>query len=433
MFAAAAVAAAASLVACQSLDAPSGGTETQPAGDTLTVGFITPLTGGLAAFGEPDEWVTQYAQAWFDEHPIEGPDGPISIEIIVEDSQSSPDTAGQAAQRLIADGADVLLAHATPETTVPVSLACIDAGIPCITADTPLEPWALSVVGPKVGADNPPALAEADDIQWVHHFFWGLGEVVGTYISMWDQTDTNKKVAGLFPNDPDGQAWSGALPQIFDATGSGYVLDNPGLYEPGTTDFTSLINTFKANGDEIVTGVIPPPDFAAFWQQAQQLGYHPKVVSVAKATEFPAAIASFENPAGLSIEQWWTPGLPASSSLTGISAADLAAEYTAATGKQWNVVLGFSEALFEVLAAAVAEGGTDGAAIDAAVGALKLDTIVGPLDFPNGPYPNTAVTYPVGAQWRADPTGEFEFVPVVISDPFDTGTPVESSLEPIAY
>lgn len=428
-----AVTAATTLVGCQNLDAVDAGGTSDGDGSTLVVGFVTPLTGGLATFGESDEWVVDQMQAYFDANPIVSGDGEIQVEIRLEDSKSSADTAGQAAQRLIDGGAQVLLAHATPETTVPVSLACIQNAIPCITADTPLEPWALSVVGPSIGADTPAALAEqADaDIDWVHHFFWGLGEVVQTYISIWDQADTNRKVAGLFPNDADGQAWSGALPGILE--GAGYTMLTPTLYDSGTTDFTSLINQFKAEGVEIVTGVVPPQDFAAFWSQAQAQGFQPEVVTVAKATEFPGAVATFENPAGLTVEGWWTPAAPTTSSLTGTTAEQLAAEYTEATGRQWNVVLGFSEALFEVLAAAVAEGGTDGAAIDRAVGELTLDTIVGELDFTAGPYPNVAVTYPVGAQWVIDDAQPTGYDIVVVSDPFDTGTPVTAAPEPIQY
>ncbi len=255
-------AAAVALAGCQSLDAPESGAS-EDAG-TFTVGFVTPITGALAAFGEPDQWVVDDLQEWFDENPLDVGGESVVVDIVLEDSGSTADGASQAAQKLLAAGADVLLAHATPETTVPVSLQCIDAGVPCITADTPLEPWALSVHG----AANPGELAEREPLEWVHHFFWGLGDIATVYQDIWEQVDTNKKVAGLFPNDPDGQAWSGALPGIFEGSGNGYTLDVPTLYDPGTTDFTSIINTFKANGDEILTGVVPPPDFAAFWQQA---------------------------------------------------------------------------------------------------------------------------------------------------------------------
>ncbi len=412
------------LAGCQSLDSTSSG---EGDASTLTVGFVTPITGGLAAFGEPDTWVVDQLQSWFDDHPLTAGGKDVAVEIKLEDSGSTADGAGQAAQKLIAAGADVLLAHATPETTVPVSLQCIASGIPCITADTPLEPWALSVHG----VASPPDLAGKDPLPWVHHFFWGLGDVAGVYQDMWNQVDTNKKVAGLFPNDPDGQAWSGALPGIFAGAGTGYTLDVPTLYDAGTTDFTSIINTFKQNGDEILTGVVPPPDFAAFWQQAQQQGWTPKIVSMAKAIEFPAAIGAFDNPVGFTTEVWWTPQSPFTSNLTGQSAAELADAYEAATGKQWTVALGFSHALFEVLAQAVADAGsTDGAAIDKAVGAMKIDTIVGSLDFTTGPYPNTASSPLVGGQWEPG-QGAFPYDLVVVSNAAAPEIPLGGSVGPL--
>lgn len=417
------------LAGCQSLDAPDT-TEGPDDDTTISVGFVTPLTGPLAAFGEPDEWVVAQMQEWFDANPIEAGGKTYAVDIMLEDSQSSADQAAAAAQRLISNGADVLLAHATPETTVPVSLQCIASEIPCITADTPLEPWGLSVVG---GAD-PGELAGKEPVPWVHHFFWGLGDIATVFQDMWNQVDTNKKVAGLFPNDADGQAWNGAFPGIFEAAGNGYELYAPSLYDPGTTDFTALINSFKAADTQILTGVVPPPDFAAFWQQAQQLGFQPKIVSIGKAIEFPAAIEAIEDPVGLTTEVWWTPTAPFTSNLTGESASELADSYTGATGKQWTVGLGFSEALFEVLQQAVVDaGGIDGAAIDAAVGAMSIDTIVGPLDFTAGPYPNTATSPLVGGQWVAAEDGEFPYDLQVVSNSEAPEIPSVGDVVPMSY
>lgn len=414
----------AALAACQSLDGAGGGSTDDA--DTLVVGFVTPLTGGLAAFGEPDQWIVDSLQTYFDHNPVDVDGRQIAIDIRIEDSGSTADGASQAAQKLVAAGAEVLLAHATPETTVPVSLQCIDAGIPCITADTPLEPWALSVHG--VG--SPPDLAGKEPLQWVHHFFWGLGDIAGVYQDMWNQVDTNQRVAGLFPNDPDGQAWSGAFPGIFEASGNGYVLDTPTLYDPGTTDFTSIINTFKANDDQILTGVLPPPDFATFWQQAQQQGYSPRIISIAKAIEFPAAVNAFEDPINFTTEVWWSPASPFSSSLTGQSSAELAEAYTADTGKQWTVAMGFSHALFEVLVQAITSADSvAGAEIDDAVGQLSIDTIVGPLDFTSGPYPNTASSPLVGGQWVEGT--DFPYELQIVSNSAAPEIPTAGTVQPL--
>lgn len=415
--ASAAVASIALLAACSSLDSDASGSS----GNTIKVGFVSPLTGSLAAFGAPDSWVVDRMQAWFDDHPIEAGGKKYGVKILLKDSQSSPTRAAEVAGDLInSSGATVLLAHATPDTTVPVADQCEANATPCITADTPWQPW---FYGRKGDPDKP--------FKWTYHFFWGLEDVAATYLDMWKGVSTNKKVAGLFPNDSDGQAWSGAFPDMIKA--DGYTLDNPGLFTSGTQDFSAQIAQFKRNGDEIVMGVLPPPDFAVFWQQAQQQGYHPKLATIAKATEFPAAIDALGASAkDIATEVWWSPTSPYSSSLTGQSSQQFATAYESASGHQWTMPLGFSEALFEVLQAAVqSAGGIDKAAIAKALKTLKVDTIVGPLDFTKGPVPNVAKTPLAGGQWRPATSGSFANQMVVVSNAAAPEVPKAGTIEPL--
>jgi branched-chain amino acid transport system substrate-binding protein len=159
---------------------------------------------------------------------------------------------------------------------------------------------------------------------------------------------------------------------------------------------------------EIVTGVMIPPDFTTFWTQAAQQNFHPKVMQAAKATEFPQAIAGLgERADGLSVEVWWSPHHPFSSSFTGQSSKELAEAYTAATGNPWTMPLGFKHSLFEVALDALSrsEDPTDGDATAQAIRETKLDTVVGNIDFSNGPVPNIAKTPLVGGQWRMTSDG----------------------------
>ena len=416
---AAAVAAAIALVAtsCADLD------ETASASDdgVLKVGFVTPLTGSLAVFGAPDTWVVEQMQAWFDEHPIEAGDQTFDVDIILKDSQSSATRAGEVTGELInSDGVDVVLAHATPETTVPVADQCEANATPCITADTPWQPWFYG----RGGDPEKP-------FEWTYHFFWGLEDVAATYLDVWEQIPSNKKVAGLFPNDSDGQAWSDAFPDLIKE--QGYTLDNPGLFTPGTQDFSAQIARFKKNGDEIVMGVLTPPDFATFWQQAEQQGYHPKAATIGKAVEFPAAIDALGGASeNISTEVWWSPTSPYTSSVTGQTSQELADAYEEASGQQWTMPLGFSEALFEVLQAAVVEaGGADKEALADALAGLQVPTIVGDLDWGAGPVPNVAKTPLAGGQWRPGDKGGFPNSMVIVSNASAPDVPVADRARPI--
>ncbi len=110
----------------------------------------------------------------------------------------------------------------------------------------------------------------------------------------------------------------------------GYTLTDPGRYQNLTDDFSAQINAFKAAACDIVTGVVIPPDFTTFRNQSLQQGFNPKVITVAKAILFPQSVEALgEAGHNLSSEVWWSATHPFTSSLTGQSAADLAADYTA--------------------------------------------------------------------------------------------------------
>lgn len=284
----AAVAASALLATACGSSLDNGGSSSSRSagtGGTVKIGYVAPITGALAAFGEGDQYVVDQMTSYFKAHPIQAGGKSYSVEILLKDSQSDPKRAGEVAGELInTDGVDILMAHATPETTVPVAAQCEANATPCITADTPWQPWVAGL-----GA-NPGDKATA--LKWSYHFFWGLEDMAAVYMDIWGQVGTNKKVGALYPNDADGQAFTDTahgFPAIIGP--AGYTFDNPGLYPSGTQDFSSQISYFKKNDDQILDGIVPPPDFINFWKQAKQQGYNPKVATIGKAIEFPAAIA----------------------------------------------------------------------------------------------------------------------------------------------
>ena len=387
--------------------------------DTLKIGFVSPQTGPLAGFGEADQYVIDAMTEFFAANPIVAGGTTYSVEIITKDAQSDSKRAGEVAAELInTDGVDLILAEGTPDIVNPVADQCEANTTPCITTVAPWQPY-------FIGRGGIPGESAFD---WTYHFFWGLEDVAGTYASMWNQVDTNKKVAGLFPNDPDGEAWGANFPDL--TGGDGYTINNPGLYPNGTQDFSSQISAFKSDGDEILTGVPIPPDFTTFWQQAKQQGFDPKIATIGKALLFPSAIEALgEIGNNLGTEVWWTPTYPFTSSLTGQSAAELAAAYETSTSKQWTQPLGFAEALFEVAAAAVvAAGSKEKMAVADALKTLKVSTIVGDLDWTSGPVPNVAKTPIAGGQWRTS-TGAYPFDLVIVDNSLYPNIPTGGKVE----
>lgn len=362
---------------------------------TLKVGHVSPRTGPLAGFAEADDYILKVIAEKF-AAGIENNGKAWHIEIISKDSQSNPNRAAEVASELILrDEVDILVAASTPDTVNPVSDQAEINGTPCITTDCPWQPYFFGRGGkPESGFES------------TYHFFWGLEDVIATFLDLWSKAGVAKTVGGLFPNDADGNAWGDAergLPKpLADA---GYALTDPGRYQPLTDDFSAQINAFKQAGCEIVTGNMIPPDFGTFWSQAAQQGFKPRIVTIGKALLFPSVIEGLgDRGVGLSSEVWWSPSHPFSSSLTGVSSADLASGYTAASGRTWTQPIGFKHALFEVVADVVAraEDLDDPAAIVAAIAATNLKTIVGPVNWAVGPVKNVTKTPLVAGQWAKD-------------------------------
>jgi branched-chain amino acid transport system substrate-binding protein len=409
---------AAALAGCKQSDAGGGSTR------TIKLGYVTPKTGPLAGFGEADDFVVgSMADIFKDGLEIGGKSYP--VQIIVKDSQSDPNRAATVAGDLInADKADIVLVSSTPETTNPVSGQCEANGVPCISTVAPWQPWFLGQ------QQNP---AKPQPFKWAYHFFWGLEDIESVFADMWGQVPNNKVVAGLFPNDGDGNAWGDpklGFPAFF--APKGYKIVDPGRYQNGTEDFSSQIARYKAEKAEILTGVPIPPDFTNFWKQASQQGFRPKVASVGKALLFPASIEALGDIGeGMTTEVWWSPSHPFKSSLNGASAKQLADDYTAKAGKQWTQPIGFVHALFEVAADALKRAGSvdDRNAVANAIKATNLDTIVGKVQWSGQPFPNVAKTPLVGGQWRRT-GGKFDLV--IVSNSDHPEIPAAGRIEPLA-
>lgn len=374
-------------------------------GAKIKLGYVSPQSGPLAGFAESDA----YNIAAFLATEVGK-----NFEVIVKDSQSNPNRAAEVAKELIvSDEIDLMLVASTPETTNPVATTCEAEGMPVISTKAPWQPWFIGQQG------NPGDPASWKPFNYAFHYFWGLEDVIAVFTNMWGQLETNKKVGGLFPNDGDGNAWGdpnvGLKPGL---AAGGFELLDPGRYQNLTDDFSAQINAFKNGGVDIITGVVIPPDFTTFRNQSKQQGLNPKAITVAKAILFPQSVEALgEAGHNLSSEVWWSPNHPFKSTLTGKTAAELAADYTAQSGRQWTQPIGFVHSLFEVASNVMGRVSDvkDADAVAAAIAATSMDTMVGRIAWDGAGLPpfaakNICKTPLVGGQWRRSADGKFDLV-----------------------
>jgi branched-chain amino acid transport system substrate-binding protein len=404
------------------------------AAQSFKIGYVSPQTGPLAPFAEADNFIISNFLSTV-KGGVKVGSATLPVEVTVKDSQSNPNRAAEVAKELIVGNKiDLMLVASTPETTNPVSTQCEIEEVPCISSVAPWQPYFIGRQADPAG--GPPAWKP---FNYTYHFFWGLEDVIAVFTNMWGQLKTDKSVGGLFPNDGDGNAWGSkqvGFPPALDKLG--YTLTDPGRYQNLTDDFSAQINAFKKANCEIITGVMIPPDFTTFWNQASQQGFKPKIASIGKAILFPVAVQALgKNGNNLSSEVWWTPNHPFKSSLTGQSAKQIADAYEKSSGKQWTQPIGFVHALFELAVDVAKRSGnvSDNKAVVKAIAATKLDTVVGPIEWNGKNLPpfaakNIAKTPLVGGQWRLRPDGKYDIV--ITDNKTAPEIPVGGKMEPIA-
>jgi len=395
------------------------------AANTLRVGFISPRTGPLAGFGEGDPFVLSLVRkAFANGLTLNGTT--YEVTIFDRDTQSDPSRASQLAKDLInGQQIDLMLTTSTPEVVNPVSDACEAAGIPCLSTIVPWEAWYYGR-GAKLGQPSP--------FKWTYHFCFGGEQFGRLYVSAWNNVvPNNKRVAVMCPNDADGNAIrTNLLPFL---SKQGLDMIDPGGYQDGTTDYSAQIAQFKQAGCEVFCTFPIPPDFTTFWRQAAQQGLtrRMKIVTVAKTGLFPSQMEAL-GPLGYRINAgaYWHPVFPYSSALTGLSSMQLAMAYQDQTGRQWQQQLGPSLALFDAMVATLKSAGSpkDKAAVAKAMSTLQTTTVLGKIDFVNGPVPNVATTNLIGAQWLKAKSGKYKLDYLTFEHVEDPSVPIQAPLQP---
>lgn len=369
--------------------------------DVIKIGYLTHRTGPFAPFAEADTFILDNAtKALAGGLTIGGKK--YRVEFVAKDDQSNPDRQSNLAAELInKDSVDLMLGQAT--IGPGIAQQCEINGVPCITTMTPWQAWMFPMKGdPAKGFKN------------AFHFFWGIDDIANVYLDIWKDLKLPKVIGSAFENTLPGNALGDlqmGMPAMF--AKAGYKIVDIGKFAPGSNDFSAQLQAFKSAGAEIVTGLFAPPEWAGFVKQSAQMGYRPKVATIAKALLFPGGVQALGKSAhGMSTEIWWSPAYPFRSSLTGQTARQLADAYMAATKKEWTQPIGVMHALVEAGIAALKASGDpkNPQKVADAIRGLKQDTVIGRLDFAGSGIKNVSKMRVVGGQWIIDDKGKLDIV-----------------------
>ncbi|MFP3264183.1 MAG: ABC transporter substrate-binding protein [Nitrososphaeria archaeon] len=344
---------------------------------TINIGFIAPITGSVATFGEVDPWLVPYIQNYINQNMggiyVAQYGRKIPVNIIMKDDESTPSVTSTVATQLITqDHVVMLIAMHTPASTVPAAAVAEKYGVPCLCVETPTDGW--------ISAEP------TGGYHWSYLVGQSFAQFANIYIQIANEArsehpgQVNNVVAVIGTSDTDGELTVHLLDEMLPA--NGYQVVDLGMFAPGTTDFTSAILKAKAANATILMGNMVPPDFATFWKQAHELGWVPKVAAVGRAYLFRSNIESMGDNMGygLSAEMWWYPTLPYTSPLLHISALQWAQLYESETGHEWNSAIGYDLAAFEMMMQVLENAGSlSPQAINQSLATLDMNTIIGPI------------------------------------------------------
>lgn len=319
---------------------------------TIKVGRVVPITGPLADVGKDTPWVDENKLG-----PINKAGGLVvggqrcKIQYQIYDSKSTVAGSAEAATRaILSDKVDFLLAQGTPDTTNAPSDLCERNLVPCVMTNTPVEAWLF-------GPDGKPKT-----YKYAYEFFFSVPDLVANHLGMIKSLPGgfNGSIGYLYPNDPDGTVFASLFDPAYKK--EGWKPTDPGRFAQGLPDFSSIINQFKRNKVEVVTGVLAPPDLQNYLQQAAQAGFKPKMYVIDKATGYPEPMNAIGKPGyGILSVNFWSPAYPGRSKFGGYDGQGLVDAYEKATGKQYIPPLGYDDASYDILLDAIQRANVEGA------------------------------------------------------------------------
>lgn len=188
--------------------------------------------------------------------------------------------------------------------------------------------------------------------------------------------NTNKKIAILADNGPDGQVVGGQLWPAA-AKAGGFEVVHQSSFPVDIQQFTSMIGQAKTAAADIVLVDAIPPQAIAIRKQLASAGFTPKLLVMEKGAEpemFAQALGKLAD--GVLVGGYWDP------TFRYPGAADLAKRFESETKQSQSQHIADSNAAAQVLLDAIAAAASlDREKINAAIGRTDKSYVVGPVKF----------------------------------------------------
>lgn len=333
------------------------------AADEIVIGASLPLSGPLAGFGNYVKW--GYETAVNDVNKAGGLSvggKKMRVKLVIRDDKTDPSVVASNTETLISrEGALVMLGSCTPALVNAGALVAERRKVPLVAGCDPLG-----------------AFKSVRKWQYAWVMFFDEGDLATAPFKMLAELglQTNKKVAIMHDNGPDGQVVGGMLwPD--NAKAGGYTVAQNTSFPVDTQQFTTMIAEAKATGADIALVDAIPPQAIAIRKQMAAAGYTPKVLVMEKGAEpeqFAQALGNLAD--GVLVGGYWDPSFPYP------GAAALGKRYEAETKQTQSQHIADSHTAAQVLLDAIAAAGSlDREKINAAIAKTDKSYVVGPVKF----------------------------------------------------
>src|SRR6266536_1474198 len=263
----------AGLVACVALLAAGcAGNSSSSSSSEIVIGASIPLSGPLAGFGSFQRWGYQHAVDEANQAggvQVGGAKRKVRL-VLLDDNTDTLITRNRAT---------ALLGSCTPALVTAGGVVADRNRVPMVTGCAPLE-----------------AFKSVKQWQYVWDVFFDEPDLAEAPFKTLDAAgvETNKKVAIVHDNGPDGAVVGGQLwPAL--AQRYGYTVASNQSFPVDNTQFNSLISNAKATGADVFLIDAVTPQAVTIRKQMASAGYAPKVIVAEKGAEpvqFAQAVGS---------------------------------------------------------------------------------------------------------------------------------------------